>query len=337
MVTRLANWSDLLPMLSSFDYMKVVTDSPHNSVSRPLPGGVIPALPTPLLSNGALDEPGYAALIDRSVEAGVDGVLALGSSGEVAAIDAGVRSHAVTVALTAARGRVPVIIGVAGADIAATRSAIASLADAGASAALVAPPSYGPLTQDGVTRFYESIATDAIPLLGYHIPAFTNVRIEPSTVARLARSGALSGIKDSARDLEYLQQVIHARDRSNHQWAVYVGTDSLLLPAMLLGATGGITLAASIAPAWAVQVIRELRAGRLNEAVAGQAKLTELVLVLRKGDFPAGAKAALSLQGIAGRDLAAPRDGLGEEELRVLERELIALGVPGLVPAQGAA
>jgi dihydrodipicolinate synthase/N-acetylneuraminate lyase len=59
--------------------------------------------------------------------------------------------------------------------------------------------------------------------------------------------------------------------------------------------------------------------------------------VLRKGDFPAGAKAALSLQGIAGRDLAAPRDGLGEEELRVLERQLIALGVPGLVRAQGAA
>jgi 4-hydroxy-tetrahydrodipicolinate synthase len=300
------------------------------SSTRGLPSGIIPALTTPLTADGRLDEAGLEAVIERAVADGVDGLLVLGSSGEVAALDAETRRRTVDVALRASDERVPVVAGVVGTDISATRAAIRDLAGAGIDAVLVAPPAYGPLSQDGLIRFYESVVPERIPMLGYHIPAFTGSRIEPATAALLARSGCLAGIKDSNRDLEYLQQVVMAGADAPGQWNVYVGTDSLILPALLLGADGAITLAAGIAPRWPVELVRHYREGRMPEAVRAQEMLTRLILALRKGAFPAGAKAALELQGVAGRTLAGPREALSDAEVHALREELVGLGVPSV-------
>jgi dihydrodipicolinate synthase/N-acetylneuraminate lyase len=315
----------------------VSLSTPTSAHPSALPSGVIPALPTPLTAERELDEPALRALIDRAVDNGVDGVLLLGSSGEVASVGTAVRDRAVEVGLDATAGRVPVVVGVAATDLHQTRATVERVCSLPVAAVLVAPPSYGVLDQRGVTALYEDIAGVAQkPVLGYHIPAFTGVRLEPATVAGLARSGALAGIKDSNRDLEYLQQIIGIGAEIDGPWGTYVGTDSLVLPSILLGATGGITLAASIAPAWVVGLVAAIRAGDLARARQAQARLTRLILELRRGPFPAGAKGALALQGIATPTLAAPLTELSDDELRELESALSALGVPDVgVPGAG--
>ncbi|MFS0911203.1 dihydrodipicolinate synthase family protein [Microbacterium sp. 179-I 3D2 NHS] len=309
--------------------MSLSTPTPANPSA--LPSGVIPALPTPLTLDRRLDDAALRAVIDRAVGSGVDGLLLLGSSGEVASLGADVRERAVEVGLEAAAGRVPVIVGVAATDAPQTRATVERLGRLPIAGVLVAPPSYGTIDQRGVIALYEDVASVARqPVLGYHIPAFTGVRLEPATVAHLARSGALSGVKDSNRDLEYLQQIIALRDETDRPWHTYVGTDSLVLPSILLGAAGGITLAASVAPSWVVELVAAVRAGDLSTARRSQARLTKLILALRRGPFPAGAKGALALQGIATPTLAAPQTGLSDDELRDLAAVLADLGVPDL-------
>ncbi|WP_223623781.1 dihydrodipicolinate synthase family protein [Microbacterium sp. EST19A] len=310
--------------------------TPTSANPSTLPNGVIPALPTPLTVDRELDEPALRALIDRAVGSGVDGVLVLGSSGEVASVGTAVRERTVEVGLDAVGGRVPVIVGVAATDLHHTRADVERVCALPIAAVLVAPPSYGVLDQRGVIALYEDIAGVAsTPVLGYHIPAFTGVRLEPATVAHLAASGALAGVKDSNRDLEYLQQVIAIGDTTDRPWFTYVGTDSLILPSILLGAAGGITLASSVAPGRVVRLVDAIRTGDLSTARHAQAALTKLILALRRGPFPAGAKGALALQGICTPTLAAPLTGLSTDELRELETALIKLDVPDLSALSG--
>ena len=176
---------------------------------------------------------------------------------------------------------------------------------------LVAPPFYGPVDQVAVRRFYAALKdrTD-LPILAYHVPAFTGTAVEPGTVAALARDGVIVGVKDSNRDLEYLQQAIAVGHELRTPWSTYVGTDSLLLPALILGATGGITLAANIVPSWTAHLVQLHETGDISAAAELQARLTSLLFALRRGAFPAGGKAALSILGLAGPNLVAPAQGL---------------------------
>lgn len=286
------------------------------------------AVPTPLASDGSVDIAGLTRLIEHVADGGGDGVLVLGSSGEVAALDPGARRLVVETAVATADDRLAVFAGVATPSLHAARIEIAALQGAGAAAAVVAPPFYGPVDQATVARFYRALAQEAsIPLIGYHIPAFTGVPLEVATVIGLARDGVLAGIKDSNRDLEYFQQVARAGDRTERPWSAFVGTDSLLMPAILLGGAGGITLGASVAPAWSAALVAACRRGDYDEAMREQRRLTRLILALRRGSFPAGAKAALDFLGICGPDLVPPARGLALDEAAELHAALRELGL----------
>ena len=293
-----------------------------------LPRGSLAAVLTPLTDRGEIHEPDLRTEIEAIVSGGVAGIVVLGSSGEVASLSKASREAVVRTARGAVPADFPVIVGVAATGLAAALDDLSAAIDGGATAALVAPPFYGPVDQASVRRFYEAMAAaSSIPMLGYHIPAFTGVRLEPATVAGLAADGVLIGLKDSNRDLEYLQQIVAIGDSAASGWTTYVGTDSLILPAMVIGATGGITLAASIVPSWTARLVALIEAGDLAAARGLQATLTELILVLRRGSFPAGAKAALSILGISSPELVPPARGLDDEQIASLRVELERLGV----------
>jgi 4-hydroxy-tetrahydrodipicolinate synthase len=298
------------------------------SMPTRLPGGSLAAVLTPLTERGEVDEDSLRSEIDAIVTAGVSGIVVLGSTGEVAALAAHSREMVIRTAVEAVPEGYPVIVGVANANLSGALDDLALVEHSGGAAALVAPPFYGPIDQAGVARFYETLAAASeTSILGYHIPAFTGIRLEPETVSALARDGVLIGLKDSNRDLEYFQQILAIGDEIETGWATYVGTDSLIFPAMMLGATGAITLAASVMPAWTAQLVRLIEIHDLDAAAELQAKLTKLILTLRRGSFPAGGKAALSLLGYGRPDLVAPMRGLDAVQIRALQADLERLGV----------
>jgi 4-hydroxy-tetrahydrodipicolinate synthase len=281
--------------------------------------GVLPALITPLLSDGKVDEPAVTRLVEHVISGGVSGLLALGSTGETASLDETARRTMLSSVVAAAAGRVPVICGVAQSHLSAARVEVEAAARLGAAAALVTPPFYYLIDQATLLAFYRRLAKDSpLPILLYNIPQYTKVVAQPETVAALAREATIAGIKDSSRDFEYFEGVCIAT-RDLPRFRIFTGSDTMLLPALAMGGAGTICGAANVAPGWIVRIYEDFRRGDMAAARAGQDKLYQLVMMLRGGVFPAAIKAACRLQGICEPWCAppvAPLDDQAEAKLR---------------------
>jgi 4-hydroxy-tetrahydrodipicolinate synthase len=283
--------------------------------------GVLVALASPAAEDGAVDRAGVARLVDHVIAGGVHGLLALGSTGETASLDEPSRRAVLEAVLEAARGRVPVLCGVAQSQLSTAVAEIGAAAKAGADAVLVAPPFYYPTDQAGVMAFYREIADRTeIPVLLYNIPPFTKVVAEPATVAALARAGAIKGIKDSSRDFEYFEGVCIAT-RDLPDFRIFTGSDTMLVASMAMGGAGTICGAANVAPRLVVEVYEAYRRGDMEAARQKQDRLFDVVSALRAGVFPLGIKAALHMQGVCEPWSAPPARRLEEPlEGRLRER-----------------
>jgi 4-hydroxy-tetrahydrodipicolinate synthase len=293
--------------------------------------GVLPALISPLRSDGKVDEPAVTRLVEHVISGGVNGLLALGSTGETASLDEAARRTLLSKVVAAAAGRVPVICGVAQSHLPAARVEVEAAAHLGAAAALVAPPFYYLIDQPTLLAFYRSLATDSpLPILLYNIPQYTKVVAQPETVATLAREGTIVGIKDSSRDFEYFEGVCIAT-RELPRFRIFTGSDTMLLPALAMGGAGTICGAANVAPGWIVRIYEDFQRGDMAAARAGQDKLYQLVMALRGGVFPGAIKAACHLQGICEPWCAAPVAPLDDQAEAKLRDKLETWGL--LTPA----
>jgi 2-dehydro-3-deoxy-D-pentonate aldolase len=283
--------------------------------------GVLPALISPLRSDGKVDEDGVGRLVEHVLRGGVHGLLALGSTGETASLDESTRRALLSSVVEAAGGRVPVLCGVAQSHLSAARNEIEAAARAGAAAALVAPPFYYLMDQATLIAFYRQVAKDSpIPILLYNIPQYTKIVAQPATVATLAREGVIAGLKDSSRDFEYFEGIALAT-RDMPAFRLFIGSDTMLLPALVMGGAGTICGAGNVAPRWIVSIFDAFVRGDLAAARAGQDRLYELVMQLRTGVFPAAIKAACHLQGICEPWCAAPVLPLDDQlEARLRDR-----------------
>ncbi|PSL08409.1 4-hydroxy-tetrahydrodipicolinate synthase [Haloactinopolyspora alba] len=268
--------------------------------------GVHVALATPVSDDGTtLDHEGLARLVDRAVTGGVRAVCPAGSTGEGPRLTRSARREVTS----AVRGLVPAGTPVVPAPSAMTaRDAIkeiAGLADAGADAVLLAPPSYYPMAPDEVTDHMLAVAdAAAVPMVLYNIPGMTGVSLPADVVARLAAHERVVGVKDSSRDLEYLQSVLYAV--GDTEFAVLTGSDTMLLASLVLGASGTIAASANLVPGLGRAVYDAVLAGELAAAGTAQRQLFDVIQACRAGTLPAGWKAALSLAGLCSAAPVAP-------------------------------
>ena len=293
--------------------------------------GVLPAMISPLRNDGKVDEAAVTRLVEHVIQGGVNGLLALGSTGETASLDETARRTLLSSVVAAAAGRVPVLCGVAQSHLSAARIEVEAAARLGAAAALVAPPFYYPIDQTTLLAFYRRLAKDSpLPILLYNIPQFTKVIAAPATVAALAREGTIAGIKDSSRDFEYFEGVCIAT-RELPRFRIFTGSDTMLLASLVMGGAGTICGAANVAPGWVVRIYEDFKRSDMFAARADQDALYELVMTLRGGVFPAAIKAACHLQGICEPWCAAPIQPLDDQLEAALRDRLDAWGL--LTPA----
>jgi 4-hydroxy-tetrahydrodipicolinate synthase len=281
-----------------------------------IPAGSYAPLLTPLLPDGSVDEMGLERLIRHVLAGGASGVLVLGSSGENTALGSARREQVVHQArqVLDRAGRGTLLVGVAQCALAEAEREIAFARTHGADAVLVTPPFYGTVTSQTVESFYRTLAATAgLPMFAYHIPAFTGVSVPADLVGRLAADGVLAGIKDSDRNMEYFHQVL-AATRDAAEFSAFTGSDALILPALLAGGAGAITVGANIVPEWTSGLCSAASGGRWERAVQLQRSLAELVPGLRVGQFPGGFKSAAAELGLCGRTLAPPGAPLTDEQ-----------------------
>jgi len=290
--------------------------------------GVLPALVTPLHQSGAFDEAGSRAVVRHCLAAGVNGLLALGSTGEMASLPPAIRRQQLETVIDQAGGRVPVLMGVAEVSLARATEEIQFAQRAGAMAALVTPPYYTPIDQETVGNFYRALHAKCpdMPLLVYNIPGFTKVSVDPRLMARLAEEGIVAGTKDSSRDYDHLCDVLLAT-RHIDGFPVFTGSDQQLLGSLAMGVAGTIASSVNVAPHWARRIVDAFQRGDWAAARDFQDAQMRLNSTLRVGVFPSGVKAALEALGVCQRWLAPPTPSYSDEDLARLGSRLSELGL----------
>ncbi len=284
--------------------------------------GVLTALVTPF-RDGQVDEPALRNLVERQIEAGVDGLVPCGSTGEAATLSHAEHRRVVEIVVDAARGRVPVV---AGTGSNSTREAIdltRHAKEAGADGALLISPYYNKPTQQGLYEHYAAIARETeFPLVVYNIPGRTASNILPETMARLAEIEQVVGVKEASGDLEQVSKVVNL---CPEDFAVLSGDDALTLPILAVGGRGVISTSSNLAPAEMAELVRAFRAGEPDRARDVHRRLLPLFEVLFCETNPIPVKAAVAMLGAIGEELRLPLTPLSaphRERLRGVLKEL---------------
>jgi len=273
--------------------------------------GVIPYLPTPLDPAGAVDAAALARLVDHLVAAGVHGLCPLGSTGEFAYLDAGQR-HAVTHAtVAAARGRVPVIAGVAATATAQAVAQARSAAEAGADGLLVVMEAYFPVPEDGLVGYFTEVAdaTD-LPVTIYTNPAFQRADLSLAAIDRLSHHPRIRYLKDASTDTGRLLSVI---TRCEGRIGVFAASSHITAAVLLIGGRGWMAGPSCLIPAQSVALYEAARAGRWEAAMDLQRRLWGVNEVFARYNLAAAVKAGLQLQGLDCGDPVPPQAPVGPE------------------------
>lgn len=241
--------------------------------------GIIPPLVTLFDEHGAVHEIAMRRHVDRLIEAGVHGLLALGTTGEVMHLRPEERHRVAEMVVEQVRGRVPVFIGCAGTGTDEVIAYARHAQEIGASAAVVIVPYYWVLSDAAVEAHYAAIARSVdFPIVIYNFPAVSGRNLAPALIARLAGTHAnIAGIKETLDSVGHIQQVLAQVRPLRPDFSVLCGYEYHLLNTLLLGGDGAIPGMANVAPAASVAVYEAFRRGDSAEAAE---------LMRRRLDFP---------------------------------------------------
>jgi 4-hydroxy-tetrahydrodipicolinate synthase len=272
-------------------------------MSEPLFKGLFTALVTPFRDD-AVDEAAFLRLVERQVEAGVHGLVPVGTTGETATLSHDEHRRVVEACVTQVAGRVPVI---AGAGSNATSEGVELVRHAkivGADAALVVTPYYNRPSQEGLYRHYMTLA-DAVelPLIVYNVPARTSCDISNETLARLASHPNIVGVKDATGDLVRASQ---QRLMCGKDWVMLSGDDPTALGYIAHGGHGCISVTSNVAPKACADFMNAALRGDFAEALRWQDLLIGLHKALFLDASPAPTKFALSELGLCRPDVRLP-------------------------------
>jgi 4-hydroxy-tetrahydrodipicolinate synthase len=241
--------------------------------------GSLTAMITPFTSEGEVDYDGLKKLVEFHVEAGTDGIVAVGTTGESATLTVEEHVKVVNKTVEFAAGRVPVIAGT-GAN--ATHEAMTFsrlLNGSGIVGVLSVTPYYNKPTQEGLYQHYKAIAeVSEVPIVLYNVPGRTAVDLLPETVARLAKLDKIVALKDATGDLERV--AIH-RELCGEEFVLLSGDDATGLEFVRLGGDGVISVTNNVAAADMAKMMKLALQGEFEEA----RQIDERLALLHKNLF----------------------------------------------------
>ena len=236
--------------------------------------GSLVAIVTPMFDDGSLDLDALRALIDWHIDAGTDGIVIVGTTGESPTVD--VDEHCLLIKTTVehAHGRIKVIAGT-GANSTCEAIALTAKAKAlGVDACLLVTPYYNKPTQEGLYQHFAAVAAAVdIPQILYNVPGRTSCDMINDTVLRLAAIKNIVGIKDATGSIERGTDLVL---RTPKDFAIYSGDDATGMALMLLGSQGVISVSANVAPKLMHEMCVAAMAGNVAKACEINAKLFAL-------------------------------------------------------------
>lgn len=260
--------------------------------------GIIPPVVTPFDEAGAIRYDYFERNIDKYLEAGVDGFLVVGSTGESVYLE-----HSEKLKLTeAARKRIPsskmLLVGTGAESTRATIELTKEAADRGADAVLVKNPFYykSQMSFEVYVAHYTAVAdASPIPVIVYNVPVFTGIPLESRLVIELARHPNIRGMKDSSGDVKLISEVVWSTDAK--KFPVVSGMGATLFHSMTAGARGGIVALVCAAPRAMIALYRAFAAGDYKKADAFQRIIAPAANAVTSKHGISGLKYAMELEG----------------------------------------
>ena len=268
--------------------------------------GVIPPVVAPLTADGELDIASYERHINRMVDAGVDGLFILGSSGEVVFSTDERRKQIITETMRIVEGRVPVLVGVIDTTTPRVIEQAKVARELGADAIVATAPFYAIVGPKEIERHFRLIkqAVD-LPLFAYDIPVCVHVKLSPAMILDLARDGVLQGVKDSSGDDVSFRNLALLRTEQGLDLSLLTGHEVVVDGAYMSGADGCVPGLGNVDPKVYVEQWQARKAGdweRVRELQDYAARLMRITSVpVGEVGFGAGVgafKTALMLLGV---------------------------------------
>ena len=273
--------------------------------------GIIPPVITPFDENGEPDLDAYGRLLDFLLEH-VHGIYPLGTYGSGPLMPKEMRIELAEFVIKKVGGRVPVIMHIGSADTNTAVELARAAEKAGADAVASIVPFYYGYDEHCLTEHFTRILESVdIPFYVYNNPGMGNNTITPKILATLAERG-LKGIKDSSFDILTFYAFMRAVKHKDFDFII--GTEALLVPAVVAGANGCVSGVANTFPELMVQLWNVAVAGEMDKAMELQQKVNGIREIMHLSNSIISMHAMLQVRGIDGgiprRPLLQADDGL---------------------------
>jgi 4-hydroxy-tetrahydrodipicolinate synthase len=286
--------------------------------------GVYPAMTTPFREDGSIDFQTLRTDARRLVDAGVDGLVPVGSTGESATLSHDEHIEVVEAVVDAVGDEVPVIAGSGSNNTAEALSLSRRSADAGADGLLLISPYYNKPEPAGMYEHYRTVADEVdLPQIVYNVPGRTGRNIEPDTAVELAAHPNIRGYKAASGDLAQVSEVVE-RTR-DEDFAVLAGDDGLILPTLSVGGRGTISVVANVEPERTAEMVHSALDDDYERAREVHHDLGPLMRALFWETNPIPVNEAMAIRGYGPGHVRSPLTRLSEEYRDDLEAVLADL------------
>ena len=277
--------------------------------------GAATAIVTPLTKDG-IDYEAFGRLIDWQIEAGIDAIVTVGTTGEGSTLDDAEHKEAIRFTVERVAGRVPVIAGTGSNDVAYAISLTKFACEVGADAMLLVTPYYNKATQKGMIESFRKIADASTkPCILYNVPSRTGCNLLPASVAALADHPNIVGIKEASGNIS---QIAELAALVGDKMDIYSGNDDQIVPILSLGGKGVISVLSNIMPKETSDMCKLFFEGKVAEARKLQLDLLPLVNALFSEVNPIPVKAAVSAMGYGENYLRLPLTPMEDAHAEVL-------------------
>lgn len=279
---------------------------------------------TPFAKDGSVDYGRLQAIVDEQVAGGVEGICAVGTTGESPTLDHAEHHKVIEKTIEFAQGKVKIIAGT-GANSTAEAISLtkAAIAAGGSDATLQVTPYYNKPNAEGIYRHFMTIADLGLPVVLYNVPGRSGKEIPLEVVARLAKHENIVAIKEAAGSVDRVSAIKNLCP----DFTVLSGDDGLALPMISVGAEGVISVASNVIPREMGDMVRAALAGDFATARQVHAKFYPLFHDLFIDTNPVMVKEAMWLIGRLERVFRLPLCETTEKNLETMRQTLTKLGL----------
>ncbi len=278
--------------------------------------GVYTAIVTPF-KNGEVDYDAYKKIIELQLDAGIDGIVPMGTTGEspTMSTDEHLKFIEKTIAFVDKRCKI-----MAGTGANSTKEAIHQTIEAlkmGADYSLQVTPYYNKPTQEGLYRHFSEVANVGLPIILYNVPGRTGISISIDVIKRLSNNKNVAGVKEAGGSVDRISEILSVTDI-----AILSGDDALTVPMMALGAKGVISVASNLYPSVIKQMIDAMNCKNYDKALNIHYKYYQFMKDIFIETNPIPIKAAMAKAGLINEEYRLPLCPMKREAKDVLYKTI---------------